>query len=979
MYNGWIDVSTGEAVAEHTVKTAYEAEMVKNAGIRIIESERFEGYDPKKKQFLHEVCLERPMAWIDVASQAEADEFRVELGADSVDVRVNDTGIWQIKLKQGAVISIPRALRFDRQVAGQVPQGWDAARYGIPDNIISQVDPITLYTLVSTAEAFITAGVPDPYEFYEYVHVSQVGNTMGGGMGGMRSLTRIFHNRKMEHSVQGDILQESFINVMPAWVNMLLLSSSGPIKTPVGACATAAESVDIGVETIRSGKAEIVLCGGYDDFGEEGSFEFAQMKATSNTETEMGMGREPKEQCRPCTTTRGGFMEAHGAGIQILMTAALAVKMGCPIYAVIGLTSTASDKEGRSVPAPGRGILTTARERATLFPSPLLDLTYRRKSLEFQLSQVEHWKQHEVRNVKLMEQALAKQKGEKVGDSFRAEREKLINIEFERQRSQAILHWGNDFYIGRDEIAPLRGALAVWGLTVDDLAVTSFHGTGTNANDKNESAVTQLQMEFLGRTKGNPLLVICQKYLTGHPKGAAAAWMLNGLMQAMKEKRVPGNRNADNIAKELAKFDHLLYPNESIDMSRTPFYAGMLKSFGFGQAGAEILVLHPDLLLGALEPEVYATYLNRRSVREAKAFRYLQQTLAGKRTLLDVKTAPPYTPEQEEAVYLDPAARAVHNAETRKWSFTVTGAPPKHEVVHAESTITKHDSHEAEVMLASMRTDAGFGVMSSSTVALEQRVAELEQQVEAASAAEARREALAPTTPRPSTPSWELPPRGGGSKSPHTGRSADTTVDTKVKLEVTMREAAENIRQYGDKGIGIDVEPTSTFKAYGAFGFSSSFLRSTSAIGIHACCWLKAQHAYDPITPLSSLPSLTVFCTTHTEGPRSRSLIGTSPNKSKPTAMRLPIQLAVLQVGGQRRRRPSKPFRPPRKTLDRCGTVRVFRQKFTLEDAIGSHACSLEANMRVTNGIPLGCLLFLPVHTANCVQTLKAWRRCASD
>jgi hypothetical protein len=49
-----------------------------------------------------------------------------------------------------------------------------------------------------------------------------------------------------------------------------------------------------------------------------------------------------------------------------------------------------------------------------------------------------------------------------------------------------------------------------------------------------------------------------------------------------------------------------------------------------------------------------------------------------------------------------------------------------------------------------------------------------------------------------------------------------------------------------------------------------------------------------------------------------------------------------------------------------------FRQKFTLEDAIGSHACSLEANTRVTNGIPLGSSLFLPVHTVNCVQTLKA-------
>jgi hypothetical protein len=36
--------------------------------------------------------------------------------------------------------------------------------------------------------------------------------------------------------------------------------------------------------------------------------------------------------------------------------------------------------------------------------------------------------------------------------------------------------------------------------------------------------------------------------------------------------------------------------------------------------------------------------------------------------------------------------------------------------------------------------------------------------------------------------------------------------------------------------------------------------------------------------------------------------------------------------------------------------VRFFfsDRKVTLEDAIGSHACSLEANMRVTNGIPLG-------------------------
>jgi hypothetical protein len=44
------------------------------------------------------------------------------------------------------------------------------------------------------------------------------------------------------------------------------------------------------------------------------------------------------------------------------------------------------------------------------------------------------------------------------------------------------------------------------------------------------------------------------------------------------------------------------------------------------------------------------------------------------------------------------------------------------------------------------------------------------------------------------------------------------------------------------------------------------------------------------------------------------------------------------------------------------GPVRDFRQKLTLEDAIGSHTCSPEASRRVTNGIPLGRPIFLPVH-----------------
>jgi 3-oxoacyl-(acyl-carrier-protein) synthase len=118
----------------------------------------------------------------------------------------------------------------------------------------------------------------------------------------------------------------------------MIVSSSGPIKIPVGACATALQSVDIACDTLLSGKAKIMIAGGFDDFTEEISYEFAQMKATSNAETEFAAGREPNEFSRPTTSTRAGFMESQGCGAQICMTAKTALEIGCPIYGILAYT-----------------------------------------------------------------------------------------------------------------------------------------------------------------------------------------------------------------------------------------------------------------------------------------------------------------------------------------------------------------------------------------------------------------------------------------------------------------------------------------------------------------------------------------------------------------------------------------------------------------------------------------------------------------
>ena len=118
-------------------------------------------------------------------------------------------------------------------------------------------------------------------------------------------------------------------------------------------------------------------------------------------------------------------MEAHGAGTQVLMAASLAIEMGCPIYGVVGLTSTATDKEGRSVPAPGRGIMTTCRERPGSFPSPLLSLDFRRRGLEYELLQLQqrHKHDHEALKAELAQLAVTAQS--RTLAEYKAERELL--------------------------------------------------------------------------------------------------------------------------------------------------------------------------------------------------------------------------------------------------------------------------------------------------------------------------------------------------------------------------------------------------------------------------------------------------------------------------------------------------------------------------------------------------------------------------
>ncbi|KAL4930381.1 uncharacterized protein BDV17DRAFT_46177 [Aspergillus undulatus] len=634
-YVGWVDAETRLPVRDDEVPSKYHERIMTNAGLRLIRPTEKDNYDPNRKELLHEIAVEADLAPFET-SKPVAEAFKLRHG-DSVTLQPISEETYRVHIRKGAVLMIPKAVPFDQIIAGKIPEGWDPARYGIPEDIVQQVDVTTLYALCCVSEAFISAGIKDPYELYQHIHVSELANCLGSGGGPMKVIQSMYRDRYLDRQMRGDIILEHFVNTMGAWVNMLLLSATGPLKTPVGACATAIESLDIGCETIQAGKCKVAVVGGCDDYGEELAYEFANIKATANSTEELSKGRTPADISRPTASSRSGFAESAGCGVQILMSASLAIKMGLPIYGVVAYTHMASDQIGRSIPAPGKGILTAAREAPRARCSPLLDLGFRRAAFNDEVAEINKQRCHRKFSGTSVEPAASNTYDLRIRDAQN--------------------RWGNNIRLSNPSISPIRASLATWGLTIDDITVVSMHGTSTKANEVNEGDVINTQMTHLGRTKGNPLLSVCQKSLTGHPKAGAGAWQLNGCLQMMQDRIIPGNRNADNIDSQLRQFEHLVYPMESMKVPEVK--ATLLTSFGFGQKGAINIMVSPRYLFAAISSSEYDDYRVRVMKRQRSATPVFVSRIM-KNNLVQVKSHPPWNdPEAMRNFFLDPTSRVV--------------------------------------------------------------------------------------------------------------------------------------------------------------------------------------------------------------------------------------------------------------------------------------------------------------------------------
>jgi fatty acid synthase subunit alpha, fungi type len=187
-YIGWLDTESGKPIQDEEIATRYGEHILKHSGLRMMDPEGFDEYDPTKKEQFQEVVLDEDLPAFNT-SESLARAFKLRHG-DKVTAFPQSSGSddWTVIVKRGATFLVPKATAGHTTVGGQLPKGWNPATYGIPEDIISQVDPLTLYTLCCVCEAMYGAGIDDPYEVYKHIHVSELGAYIGSGGGPLKSM-----------------------------------------------------------------------------------------------------------------------------------------------------------------------------------------------------------------------------------------------------------------------------------------------------------------------------------------------------------------------------------------------------------------------------------------------------------------------------------------------------------------------------------------------------------------------------------------------------------------------------------------------------------------------------------------------------------------------------------------------------------------------------------------------------------------------
>ena len=218
----------------------------------------------------------------------------------------------------------------------------------------------------------------------------------GGGPGGLvrvaawtgrrRSSTRIgrrwsmgsaFGGLDLLEAEQARMIQRRSPAISPYLVPAMIINQAagqiaqhlglyGPSAAPANACASGGHAVVLGAMFLRSGEADVALCGaGESAFTPPVVNGFATMKALLGKKPGDRSEQDPAQASRPFSGDRAGFVLAEGAGALVLATESAVHRLGLEPQAELVAWATNSDGHHMAMPCRERiaRCLTTALER----------------------------------------------------------------------------------------------------------------------------------------------------------------------------------------------------------------------------------------------------------------------------------------------------------------------------------------------------------------------------------------------------------------------------------------------------------------------------------------------------------------------------------------------------------------------------------------------------------------------------------------
>ena len=247
------------------------------------------------------------------------------------------------------------AVTLPARIAGLVPSRAEDVEAGFdPDHDVPtkdqrKMDRFILFALVAAAEAIAQAGW-SPANAADAERTATVIATGIGGFPAIAEAVRTTDARGVRRLSPFTV--PSFLPNLAAGQVSIRHGFKGPLGAPVTACAAGVQAIGDAARLIRSGEADIALCGGAEacvDLVSLGSFAAARALST-------GYNDSPEQASRPFDVGRDGFVMGEGAGILVIEELGHALARGAkPIAELLGYGTSADAYHITSGPEDGEG------------------------------------------------------------------------------------------------------------------------------------------------------------------------------------------------------------------------------------------------------------------------------------------------------------------------------------------------------------------------------------------------------------------------------------------------------------------------------------------------------------------------------------------------------------------------------------------------------------------------------------------------